>query len=142
MEFLSLSESLEKCEEGLRIVDKDGFKGTIRYVGPVASAKNDDKWVGIEWDDVSRGKHDGSVVDASGNVHRYFSCASGAGSFVKPTTICFGISFISALRDRYVDLDAPQIAPDNILPDAFVTTAKGQQKSIEFVGETKIRFVF
>jgi hypothetical protein len=38
-----------------------------------------------------------------------------------------------------VAMDAPQIAPDDILPDAFVVTSKGVMKSIEFVGEKKIR---
>jgi hypothetical protein len=43
------------------------------------------------------------------------------------------------LKERYVALDAPEVAPNGIVPDAFVFTAKGTQKTIEFVGEQKIR---
>jgi hypothetical protein len=63
----------------------------------------------------------------------------GQGSFIKKNKITKGKSFLEALRDRYVKEDAPLIAPDQILPDAYVVTSKGNQKSIEFVGETKIR---
>lgn len=40
---------------------------TIRYVGAVHGTKGD--WLGVEWDDTSRGKHDGQ----SGGK-RYFTC--------------------------------------------------------------------
>lgn len=33
--------------------------GTIRFVGSIAGKKGE--WYGIEWDDPSRGKNDGSV---------------------------------------------------------------------------------
>lgn len=63
----------------------------------------------------------------------------GQGSFIKTNKIMKGKSFLEALRDRYVKEDAPLIAPDQLLPDAYVVTSKGNQKGIEFVGETKIR---
>lgn len=63
----------------------------------------------------------------------------GQGSFIKTNKIIKGKSFLEALRDRYVKEDAPLIAPDQLLPDAYVVTSKGNQKGIEFVGETKIR---
>ena len=123
-----------------RVKDIEGYRGTIRYIGPVAAAKNaNDVWYGIEWDDKSRGKHDGSCVDKAGKLHRYFQCDVTAGSFVKANKIKFGRTFMEALRERYVDMNAPLVAPDNIVPNAFVQTSKGNQKSIEFVGETKIR---
>ena len=40
---------------------------TVRYVGPVEGTKGD--WLGVEWDEPSRGKHDGSHEDV-----RYFEC--------------------------------------------------------------------
>ena len=95
--------------------------------------------VGIEWDNHSRGKHDGSCVDSKEVVHRYFQCPPGAGSFVKPGKVSRGKTLTDALRERYVSMDAPEIAPDDVLPGAFVATAKGTLKSIEFVGEKKIR---
>ena len=33
-------------------------KGTVRYVGEVAGTKGE--WIGVEWDDEGRGRHDGS----------------------------------------------------------------------------------
>ena len=43
--------------------------GTVRYIGPVEGTGNE--WLGIEWDDPSRGKHDGSHKGK-----RYFKCWS------------------------------------------------------------------
>lgn len=40
---------------------------TIRYIGPVD--QTDGEWLGIEWDDASRGKHNGEKDGKS-----YFSC--------------------------------------------------------------------
>ena len=46
---------------GCRVKDAEGFSATVMYIGPVASATNQDEiYCGLEWDDVSRGKHDGS----------------------------------------------------------------------------------
>ena len=39
---------------------------TIRFIGPVDSSKGE--WLGVEWDDPTRGKHDGSH-----NGKRYFT---------------------------------------------------------------------
>lgn len=51
-----------------------------------------------------------------------------------------GRLFLDALRERYVDSDAPPIvSADNKLPDAYVTTSKGKLKSIELLGEQSIR---
>ena len=62
-----------------RLSDSDGFLATIRYVGPVASAKNSSEiYVGVEWDDASRGRHDGSVVCRRTNgIVRHFRCQNG-----------------------------------------------------------------
>lgn len=125
---------------GCRVIDSEGYRATVRYIGPVAGAKNQQEiWYGVEWDNASRGKHDGSCADPSGVLHKYFECAPGSGSFIKPAKVTYGRSFIEALRDRYVSLDAPSISEDAKLPNAFVSTSKGNQKSIEFVGEEKIR---
>ena len=43
---------------------------TVRYVGAVESTKGD--WLGVEWDEPSRGKHDGSHKGV-----RYFQCEYG-----------------------------------------------------------------
>lgn len=51
-------------EVGRRVAVGDHL-GTVRYVGPIPSAKG--TWLGIEWDDPSRGKHNGTY-----NGHSYF----------------------------------------------------------------------
>ena len=56
---------MEDYALGCRVRDiVDGTRGTVKYIGPVAAAKNKTElWLGIEWDKVGRGKHDGSCVD-------------------------------------------------------------------------------
>jgi hypothetical protein len=128
---------------GSRVRDGDGFRATVRYIGTVAAAKNKEEiWLGVEWDDATRGKHDGSCVDDQGILHRYFECVYGAGSFVKLNKVNTGRSLVEALQDRYVSIDAPTIVePDGRLPDGQFNTSKGNQKSIEFYGEKKLRYI-
>ena len=65
-------------------------------------------WIGIAWDDATRGKHDGAVTrKADGATVRHFTCAPGAGSFVKPAKLDRGVALSTALAQRYVGLDAP-----------------------------------
>lgn len=132
---------MSEFELNSRIIDHDGYKGTIKYIGKVASSKiKDDIWIGVEWDKVERGKHDGSCVTDDGMIHKYFDCKPGSGSFVKENKIMRGKSFAEALKERYVKLHAPTITDEDCnIPDAFVMTSKGYQKNIELVGEMKIR---
>ena len=53
-------------------------KATVRYVGRIEGQQG--TWVGLDWDDAGRGKHDGST-----GGHRYFTCSGSAssGSFVR-----------------------------------------------------------
>jgi tubulin-specific chaperone E len=138
-----------------RIRDEDGFVGTVAYVGPVASAKSPTEiYAGIVWDDPCRGKHDGSVICRQTNaIVRHFSCGSSGsstknsnnknhptqGSFLKLKLLDTGIPLTaSLLRSKYVEMNAPVIAPNNMLPHT-VTTASGKELPIEFWGELKIR---
>lgn len=50
-------------------IELNGYSGTIRYSGPLKHKKDNDVWVGIDWDDKSRGKHNGTVENTL-----YFSC--------------------------------------------------------------------
>lgn len=51
---------------GARIqIGKD--RATVLYVGEIEGTKGE--WLGIEWDDPTRGKHDGLFQDT-----RYFNC--------------------------------------------------------------------
>jgi tubulin-specific chaperone E len=124
-----------------RIRDVDGFVGTVVYLGPVASAKNaTEVYAGVVWDDTSRGKHDGSVVCRTTNqVVRHFRCGPTQGSFVRLNKLDRGVALTAELlQSKYVELQAPVIAPNNILPHTALT-ASGREKPIEFLGELKIR---
>ncbi|KAH6634122.1 hypothetical protein B0J18DRAFT_415348 [Chaetomium sp. MPI-SDFR-AT-0129] len=76
----------------------DGALCTVRYVGEVAGTTG--SWLGVEWDDPSRGKHGGQHKGV-----RYFSCISKsptAASFVRPTRSPDAPqSFLSALNLKY-----------------------------------------
>jgi tubulin-specific chaperone E len=124
-----------------RIRDVDGFCGTVVYVGPVASAKNQSEtYAGIMWDDASRGKHDGSVICRRTNsIVRHFHCGPTQGSFLRLSKLDRGVTLDSKLlRSKYVELEAPVVAPNNILPHT-ARTSSGRDKAIEFLGELKIR---
>ncbi|UKZ77632.1 hypothetical protein TrVFT333_005356 [Trichoderma virens FT-333] len=84
-------------------ISYDGATCTVRFVGGVAGTTG--SWLGVEWDDAARGKHDGSHKGT-----RYFTCTSKsptAASFVRPTRPADAPqSFLAALNERYV-VDAP-----------------------------------
>ncbi|KAI9732466.1 MAG: hypothetical protein M1818_007504 [Claussenomyces sp. TS43310] len=71
---------------------------TVRYIGPVAGTQKD--WLGVEWDDPSRGKHDGEHQGV-----RYFSCrshAKSAASFVRPSRSADPAqTFVGAVHTKY-----------------------------------------
>lgn len=122
-----------------RVRDIDGFCGTVEYLGSVASAKNQSEvYVGISWDDPSRGKHDGSVIcRQTKQLIRHFS--SRGGSFLKISKIDTGIPLnLSVLQTKYVEPDAPLVAPKNILPHSALTSS-GREKKIELYGEMELR---
>ncbi|KAF9469222.1 CAP Gly-rich domain-containing protein [Collybia nuda] len=84
--------------EGTRI-NLAGQFGTVRFAGNVDNTTG--VWLGIEWDDPSRGKHDG-IKDSK----RYFSCRiQNAGSFIRPSAVnlSYGRSFLDALVAKYVE---------------------------------------
>ncbi|KAJ3193729.1 hypothetical protein HK101_004273 [Irineochytrium annulatum] len=82
---------------------EDGsHRGTVRYVGPLPPDGPPDavRYLGIEWDDASRGKHSGAFQSRSIFEVR----EPGSASFlklplVKPRTE--PVSFLAALREKY-----------------------------------------
>ncbi|KAF7791340.1 hypothetical protein EIP86_002354 [Pleurotus ostreatoroseus] len=76
-----------------------GYTGTVRYVGHVDGTQG--IWLGVEWDDSKRGKHDGVKDD-----RRYFSClVPGSGSFIRPSSaVSYGTTFLKALISKYVEI--------------------------------------
>ncbi|XP_039706293.1 tubulin-specific chaperone E [Pteropus medius] len=76
-------------------VEVNGELATVCFYGivpPVAGL-----WLGVEWDNPERGKHDGSH---EGTV--YFKCRHPTGgSFIRPNKANFGVDFLTALKNRY-----------------------------------------
>eukprot|EP00775_Hariotina_reticulata_P004443 gene4443-4698_t len=107
-------------------------KATVRYVGAVDGYEG--SWVGVEWDDSSRGKHDGST-----GGRKYFSCNSSsptAGSLVKLSKVSQGNSLVDALALRYTNkLAEGQNTADG---QAYVNTSKHRKVWVEVVGEEKV----
>lgn len=109
-------------------------RATVRYVGRVDG--QDGVWVGVEWDDATRGKHDGSTSGV-----RYFECKSGptAGSFVRIEKVNVGTNLLDALLSRYRN----QVAEggDTVSEeDLYVNTANNRRKlRIEVVGVEKVQ---
>ncbi|KAH7023121.1 hypothetical protein EDB80DRAFT_878620 [Ilyonectria destructans] len=79
-------------------VSYDGALCTVRFVGDVAGTAG--TWLGVEWDDATRGKHDGCHKGV-----RYFSCISKsptAASFVRPSRPADPPrSFLEAVNAKY-----------------------------------------
>ena len=72
---------------------------TVRYVGEVAGQEG--IWVGVEWDDASRGKHNGIYKGKN-----YFKCLGDrtSGSFVRQNKLLpvadLGVALTEALASR------------------------------------------
>ncbi|XP_046627613.1 tubulin-specific chaperone E [Neodiprion virginianus] len=81
-------------ELGSRI-ECDGSLGTLRYVGPVGDTKGE--WLGIDWDDPSRGKHNGTYE----GVKYFTTWHPTSGSFIRHGKANFGISCPDAIKSRY-----------------------------------------
>lgn len=84
-----------------RITTVDGHLATIKYVGKLEEVWGDGEIaLGVEWDDPTRGKHDGSH-----NGHRYFTTdKTNSGSFLKASSVKIDKerrTFLEALVDRY-----------------------------------------
>ena len=109
------SDTIIMDKVGDRIRDRKGFRGTIKYIGKVCTSTKDPDfvWIGVQWDDEKRGKHDGSVTyrekddGEAKTTKRYFTCAKGtSGSFVKPTKIVHAVDFLTSVRARYEEASA------------------------------------
>ena len=73
----------------------DNNLGTIRYIGQVEPHPG--VWLGVEWDDPSRGKHDGTV----NGVEYFKSSKPNAASFVRPTKVKKVQQIFEAIHERY-----------------------------------------
>jgi tubulin-specific chaperone E len=126
-----------------------GSLGTIKFAGNVDNTKG--AWLGVEWDDPSRGKHSGAK-----DGKQYFECRCvsvattevvfivlsfsipKAGSFIRPPgPICYGISFLQALRTKYIEMQHGTASQEKVL----LGSSNGAIE-VEAVGLDKIRGKF
>lgn len=105
---------------GRRVVC-DGERATVRFVGPVPPTEG--LWLGVEWDQPEKGKHDGSHDGV-----QYFTCRHPkGGSFVRPKKASFGVDFLSAVQQLY------HIDSEEVLSEASsVETQWGKIKERSF----------
>lgn len=95
---------------------------TVRYRGPLSGTKGE--WLGVEWDDPTRGKHDGKHND-----QRIFECLSSsptAGSFVRPSRKPdLERTLLEAIRFKY----------GMAKKDPFMTSGDAEPRSIAISGK-------
>ncbi|KAJ5814973.1 hypothetical protein N7474_006750 [Penicillium riverlandense] len=107
----------------------DGHRCTIRYVGTVEGTTGD--WLGVEWDDPTRGKHAGEhkgTLSLPGKSHH-----STAGSFVRPSRPSDPPrGFVEALRDKYASEFEQELARH---ASAEGEGDAGQKNAIEISGK-------
>lgn len=93
-----------EIEVGSRIQFK-GNIGTIRYIGKLKeqdeNGNKEEEWIGIEWDEVTRGKHSGTY----NGKHIFTTTVPNSGTFIKATSkhMNTGISLYEAACKRYND---------------------------------------
>ena len=113
----------------------DGALCTVRYHGPLPAAKGD--WLGVEWDNADRGKHDGTH-----HGQRIFQCVSSkptAASFIRPSRVSDPTrTVIEALKFKYGSRAPTNGAPK---PDTYsnVHIVHISGKAVEEVGFDKIQ---
>ncbi|XP_037247995.1 tubulin-specific chaperone E isoform X1 [Falco biarmicus] len=95
---------------------------TVRYVGCVPPTAG--IWLGVEWDNPQRGKHDGTYEGT-----QYFKCKHPTGgSFIRPNKANFGVDFLTAVKDRYGLNDEQDVQ------HGTENTLVFGKKTVEFVG--------
>ncbi|XP_035871990.1 tubulin-specific chaperone E isoform X1 [Phyllostomus discolor] len=109
-----------------RRVDVNGERATVLFYGSVPPVAG--LWLGVEWDNPERGKHDGSH---EGTV--YFKCSHPTGgSFIRPNKVNFGVDFLTAVENRYVLKDGPE-------EDGKEQIVKIANRPVETIGFDSIR---
>ncbi|XP_034109804.1 tubulin-specific chaperone E [Drosophila nasuta] len=102
--------------------------GTVKYVGEVCGHAG--TWLGIEWDEGMRGKHNG-IVDGK----RYFQTQlPTAGSFIRPGKLGPCATLEDEARERYLNYDSSNVDV-SLIREA---QASVQASLFEVVGMDKI----
>lgn len=116
----------EKGYVGRRVIVNNDI-ATIKWHGVIEEGLGE--WFGVEWDDPSRGRHDGSFKG-----RRYFTTRHPmGGSFVRPAKVSFGVSLKDAIDKRY----ARQIEEVFALQGDDLLIG-GKTKRIELIGVDRI----
>ena len=129
---------------GQRVEADDGQRALVRYVGTLAGRPSDEIWIGVEWDDPRRGKHDGEQ-----GGQRYFVCERpGAGSFVKTRRLRPSRDAVQAVSWRYGgELEASSGMRledgsfgemEGAVDDMHIWSTRDNKLPVEFVGREKI----
>ena len=134
-----------KIEEGENYIGKkielNEQTAIIKYIGPLMHKKDvnkNDIWIGVEWDDKTRGKHNGTVEG-----YEYFKTNNNlnSGSLIRLNKINFGQTFIEALNYKYnfygsQGNDFNKFVDQGLEMDNFIQTNK-KIINIELVGKEK-----
>ncbi|EMD38216.1 hypothetical protein CERSUDRAFT_113365 [Gelatoporia subvermispora B] len=112
---------------GTRLIHS-GHIGTVQFVGAVDGTRG--MWLGVEWDDPTRGKHDG-IKDGK----RYFTCrVPNSGSFIRPSSsVSYGTTFMTALTSKYIE------SVHGGAMEKVILGSSGGAIEVEAVGLDKIR---
>ncbi|KAJ9518795.1 hypothetical protein QJQ45_026091, partial [Haematococcus lacustris] len=108
-----------------------GERATVHYVGTVAG--QDGEWVGVEWDDQQRGKHDG----CTGGVRYFQTNAPTAASFVKIGKVQAGYGVAEALEARYSNQRGELGEVEE--REMYVHTVRRRRVQIHVVGVDRIQ---
>eukprot|EP01022_Parablepharisma_sp_SALTPOND_P008497 TRINITY_DN136146_c0_g1_i1.p1 TRINITY_DN136146_c0_g1~~TRINITY_DN136146_c0_g1_i1.p1 ORF type:complete len:568 (+),score=45.01 TRINITY_DN136146_c0_g1_i1:68-1705(+) len=127
-----------------RRIESNGDRGTVRYYGPLQhdpeKLKTQEYWLGVEWDNPLRGKHNGTV-----NGFKYFECSTSvgtSGSLIKYEKANFGIPLPLAAKSKYKKYEEmtpeEKEAEDKLEQEMYVdTTKKSKKLTVTLVGKDK-----
>ncbi|XP_071079244.1 tubulin-specific chaperone E-like [Haliotis cracherodii] len=108
----------------------DGSFGTVKYIGQVAPTKG--IWLGVDWDEPDRGKHNGTHEGK-----RYFETRNPkSGSFLRPKKAEFGVSCFEALRDRYGLIEGEDAGV--VTDELFILGTNKKATVVEMVGAKQV----
>lgn len=121
-----------------RKIELNGYLGRVKYCGKLIHKEDKDIWLGIEWDDVNRGKHNGTVDGCY-----YFECENkekNGGSLVKLSKVNVGYTLKEAIDFKYnfeekADEKSKFINDANEKSNQFIL--KNKIINVELVGKEK-----
>jgi hypothetical protein len=126
--------------------------GIVKYCGPLLHGDKkepDQIWLGVQWDDVTRGRHNGTVENV-----KYFETDNNefSGSLLKAEKANFGINIYDGILLRYFHQKPEEMNKENkenafvnekgvrveYDDEAYFETAKKFKKRVEFLGFDRI----